>query len=63
MRHKHADIIIAWVNGATIEYQSPTTDEWFEVPNVNDLDQDRNYLEPNPLHPEYDYNTTWRIKQ
>jgi hypothetical protein len=62
MKHKHAEIICAWVNGATIQYQSPTTDEWFDVANVNTLDDNDNYLEPNPLHPDYDYFKNWRIK-
>jgi hypothetical protein len=55
MKHKNAEIIIAWVNGADVCYQSPTTDQWFDVPNVNKLGQDRSYLDPSPIHPEYDY--------
>lgn len=31
MRHKHADLIIAWANGAVIEYLSPVTEEWQEI--------------------------------
>lgn len=60
MRHKHADIIIAWVNGATIQGQSPSTDEWIDVPHINKLD--KGYLEPSPLHPDYDWWPNWRIK-
>lgn len=59
--HRHAAILIQWINGANIEYQSPTTDEWLPVPNVNELDVDRNYLKPNPLHPAFDYFPNWRL--
>jgi hypothetical protein len=62
MKHKHAEIVIAWANGATIQYQSPTTDKWYDVVNVNQLGEGDNYLEPNPLHPEYDWYDNWRIK-
>ncbi len=62
MKHKHAKIIIAWVGGANIQYQSPTTDEWFDVCDVNKLDEGNNYLDPNPLHPDYDWFDNWRVK-
>lgn len=55
MRHKNAAIIIAWINGATIEVQSPTTDQWTIVPMAAKLGQDNVYLDPSPIHPEYDY--------
>ena len=58
--HRHADIICAWVKGASIQGQSPSTDEWIDVPDVADLKGQ--YLEPNPLHPEYSYWDNWRIK-
>jgi hypothetical protein len=61
--HKHAEILIKWINGADIQYQSPTTDKWLDVPNVNNLDEGDNYLRPNPLHPEYDYFENWRVKE
>lgn len=60
--HKNALIAVAWVMGATIQYQSPITDEWFDVPDVNKLDVDNDYLEPNPLHPSFDWFPNWRIK-
>lgn len=60
-KHKHAEIICAWVNGAAIQGQSPTTDEWFDVPGVAQLGEDRNYLEPSPLHPDYGWWPNWRI--
>lgn len=62
MKHKNAEIAIAWINGASIQYQSPTTDEWYDVVDVNKLEEDDNYLTPNPLHPDYDYFENWRIK-
>lgn len=31
MRHKHADLIIAWANGAVIEYLSPHKETWEEI--------------------------------
>jgi len=30
-RHKHADLIIAWANGAEIEYKQPESDVWYRV--------------------------------
>lgn len=51
MKHKNAEIAIAWINGAAIQYQSPTTDEWYDVVDVNKLEEGDNYLTPNPLHP------------
>jgi hypothetical protein len=61
--HKHAEILIKWINGADIQVQSPTTDKWSDVPNVNNLDEGNNYLCPNPLHPDYDYFENWRVKE
>lgn len=61
MKHKNADIICAWVNGASIQYQSPTTDEWCDVPDADKLGEGSNYLEPSPIHPDYDY-FIWRIR-
>jgi len=61
MKHHHAEIICQWVNGAHIQGQSPTTDEWIDVPDVTDL-ANRNYLEPSPIHPEYDWWPNWRVK-
>ena len=60
--HQHYEILMQWIAGADIEFQSPTTDEWCPVPNVNELGQDDNYRKPNPLHPAYDYFTNWRVK-
>ena len=60
-KHPHAQIICAWVNGARIQGQSPTTDEWIDVPDANTLSGGA-YLEPNPLHPEYCWWENWRIK-
>ena len=31
MRHKHADLIIAWANGAEIQIQMPGHDEWTDI--------------------------------
>lgn len=60
--HRNARIIAAWVRGEAIEYQSPTTDEWMDVPAATELAHDRDYLAPNPLHPDYDY-MRFRIKR
>lgn len=60
--HKHYDIIHMWILGHDIQGQSPTTDEWIDVPNVNELGKNNNYLEPSPLHPEFDWWPNWRIK-
>ena len=32
MRHKHAEEIIAWVNGAQIELYQINTNEWIDAP-------------------------------
>lgn len=32
-KHIHADLIIAWANGATIEYRSDRTNEWLVTTN------------------------------
>ena len=31
-RHKHADVIIAWANGAEIEYRDTPTENWRPIP-------------------------------
>lgn len=62
MRHVNADIIIAWVNGADIQGQSPSTDEWIDIPNVNSLGIGNNYLDVSPIHPDYAWWKNWRIK-
>ena len=31
MKHKHADLIIAWANGAEIQIQMPGHDEWTDI--------------------------------
>jgi hypothetical protein len=59
--HKHAEILIQWINGATIQSWSPTLNQWDDIPDVNSLDDGDNYLLPNPLHPDYDY-MDFRIK-
>lgn len=39
-RHKHADVIIAWANGETVQVRSRVTGEWvdleFTTPTLND---------------------------
>lgn len=62
MKHKHAEIIVAWVYGASIQGLSPSTDEWVDIPDVKDLGVGDNYLEPSPIHPDYDWWKNWRIK-
>lgn len=41
---------------------APTTDEWMDVPDVDKLGDGGNYLEPSPIHPDYDWYTSWRVK-
>lgn len=60
-KHKNAGIICAWVMGASIQGQSPSTDEWIDIPDATDLYNDDNFLEPHPIHPEYDWWENWRI--
>jgi hypothetical protein len=59
--HRNAAIICLWVSGAAIEVQSPTMDTWSDVPTMAQLHDGNRYLEPNPLHPEYDY-MNFRVK-
>jgi hypothetical protein len=61
IKHKHADIICAWVCGAPVQGQSPSTGEWVDVPAAHLLGQGSNYLEPSPIHPDYDWWPNWRI--
>ncbi len=61
MKHKNADIICAWVNGATVGCYSISTDEWIEAPDATKLGEGENFLLPHPIHPEYEYNE-WIIK-
>lgn len=60
--HHNAEIIIAWVNGAHIQGQSPSTDEWIDIADVDKLGFGDRYLEPSPIHPDYAYWPNWRIK-
>lgn len=47
-RHKHADLIIAWANGAEIEYKR--NDCWVNIltPNWSNVDEYRVKPEPKP---------------
>lgn len=58
--HKNAEVIIAWAKGFKIQYQSISTDMWYDTPSIEDLGKDDNYREPNPIHPDYAY-MEWRI--
>jgi hypothetical protein len=64
--HKHAEIIKKWVDGHHIQGQSPSTDKWIDVPDVNNLahknNWEDNYLSVSPIHPEYDWWPNWRLK-
>ena len=37
-RHKHADVIIAWANGADVQYRSNTNDCWHDCKNPRWVD-------------------------
>jgi hypothetical protein len=54
-KHKNCEAIVAWANGYAIQCQSPTTFEWYDIPNIDDLDKDDNFLCPHPVHPDYSY--------
>jgi hypothetical protein len=60
--HKNADIICLWARGVQIEVQSPTLDTWSDVPSMNQLGDGNRYLEPSPIHPDYDY-MRFRVKK
>lgn len=42
-RHKHADAIIAWANGAEIEYRNYPTASWVSAGVLNELGWYENY--------------------
>jgi len=46
-KRKHADVIIAWANGADIEYRSETDDAWYEAVGT----------------PNWYYDVDYRVKQ
>ena len=62
LMHKHFEIICLWAGGAAIQGQSPSTDEWVDVPMISCLGEGDNYLEPSPIHPDYDWWPNWRQK-
>jgi len=43
MKHKHCDLIVAWANGAEIEYTSPILKEWHIVSPRHSWDSDLEY--------------------
>lgn len=58
----HADIICDWVKGASIQGQSPSTDEWLDIYDFRDIGEGQNFLDVSPIHPEYAWWSNWRIK-
>lgn len=64
--HTHAEIITAWVNGARIQGQSPSTDEWVDVYPISGICGENAdgelFLDVSPIHPDYCWWENWRIK-
>lgn len=49
MKHKHADLIHAWADGAQIQHHHKFEDRWDDVPNPRWID-DHNYrIKPEPI--------------
>ena len=55
MKHKHADLIHAWADGAEIEYFNHTNHEWEDVknPSWNENTEYRIKPEPKPDYVRY----------
>jgi hypothetical protein len=45
-RHKHADVIIAWANGAEVQFKSKETDCWTDVTDPQFYDQYKYRVKP-----------------
>ena len=55
MRHKHADLIHAWADGAQIEVKNPSNGSWWDAtPPVWDLDYEYR-IKPEPKPDWYKY--------
>ena len=55
-RHKHADVIIAWANGAEIEYYSKTAGQWKTCTGGPLWSEDNQYrVKPEPKPDIVDY--------
>ena len=57
MRHKHADLIIAWANGAQIQIQMPGHDEWTDITYPDWLPSQFYRIKPEPK-PDFVHRTT-----
>ena len=59
--HKNAAIICQWVSGLPIQGRETIYDDWIDIPDVDTLGDGANYLEPSPIHPDYDHWKEWRV--
>ena len=48
MKHKHYDLILAWANGADIEYFSPTSEMWVPLANPTFINEFKYRIKPEP---------------
>jgi len=48
MRHKHADVIIAWANGAQIQYYDAIMCRWVDDKNPKWLEDTKFRIKPEP---------------
>ena len=48
MRHKHADVIIAWANGAKIQLYHHSRGEWIDTPDMSWLECTTYRVKPEP---------------
>lgn len=60
MKHKNAEVICAWVNGVTVQHLT-MENRWKDAPAATKLIEGDNFLEPHPIHPDYDH-LEWRVK-
>ena len=53
-RHKHADVIIAWANGETVQVRRPSTGEWQDLVYSGPILDDEEYrIKPKPVIRKY----------
>jgi hypothetical protein len=61
MRHPHADLIIAWANGAKIEFKGQASGEWQDCPSQPAWWDDSEYrIKPEP---KPDVVANWNVQK
>ena len=55
VKHKHADVIIAWANGAIIEFKSSPKDNWCYIHNPSFCVNTQYRVKPSDEYIPFDY--------